>query len=111
MNLEKGSYQCMNSACKRVFDKPLRALNLRCKNRQPYEACPFCLSPIALPVVETAIETANIMEDKPTVPPVSTDKSPGCSRHFKYLSERSQKDGIPDECLTCKAVIECMQKV
>ena len=32
-----------------------------------------------------------------------------CKKHFGYLSERSGKN-IPDECLICKAIVQCMLK-
>ncbi|MFB3889249.1 MAG: hypothetical protein ACE14S_07135 [Candidatus Bathyarchaeia archaeon] len=38
------------------------------------------------------------------------ENSPDCRKHFGYLSERSAKDGIPDECMTCKAIVQCMLK-
>jgi hypothetical protein len=36
--------------------------------------------------------------------------SPECKNHFGYLSERSLKEQIPDECLTCKDIVHCMLK-
>jgi PP-loop superfamily ATP-utilizing enzyme len=36
--------------------------------------------------------------------------SPDCRNHFGYLSERSLKQRIPDECMTCKEIVHCMLK-
>jgi hypothetical protein len=38
------------------------------------------------------------------------EKSAGCNYHLGYLSERSSKEQIPDECMTCKDIVECMLK-
>ncbi|MEM2108161.1 MAG: hypothetical protein QXL10_02615 [Candidatus Bathyarchaeia archaeon] len=38
------------------------------------------------------------------------EKPSGCSYYLGYLSERSSKDKIPDECLICKDIVECMLK-
>jgi hypothetical protein len=37
-------------------------------------------------------------------------KSRLCLNHFGYLSERKTKEQIPDECLTCKDILQCMLK-
>jgi len=33
-----------------------------------------------------------------------------CKNHFGYLSQQSVKGQIPDECMVCKDVIQCMLK-
>ncbi|MEM1539366.1 MAG: hypothetical protein QXW82_01250 [Candidatus Bathyarchaeia archaeon] len=32
----------------------------------------------------------------------------GCPHYFGYLRERPREEGIPEECLTCEKVVECM---
>jgi hypothetical protein len=47
------------------------------------------------------------------VEPVEAPKaeSPSdCLHHLGYLSERSSKEGIPDECMMCKDIVSCMLK-
>lgn len=39
----------------------------------------------------------------------SDAKLPGCKNYLGYLGERSVKD-IPDECLVCTAIVQCMRK-
>ncbi|MCJ7561067.1 hypothetical protein MUO79_10705 [Candidatus Bathyarchaeota archaeon] len=38
------------------------------------------------------------------------EKSSECRYHLGYLSERTQKEQIPDDCMMCKDIIECMLK-
>jgi hypothetical protein len=37
-------------------------------------------------------------------------KQDSCNYHLGYLSERVKKEKIPDECLSCKDILECMLK-
>jgi hypothetical protein len=48
-------------------------------------------------------------ESKPeeTVTPAG---SSGCSHQIGYLASRDSKASIPDECMICKDLIECMSK-
>jgi hypothetical protein len=41
---------------------------------------------------------------------VGTNGKSICLNQFGYLSERKTKEQIPDECLTCKDILQCMQK-
>jgi len=33
-----------------------------------------------------------------------------CAHHFGYLSERSTKEKIPEECMICENIVQCMLK-
>ena len=50
-----------------------------------YNACPHCL---------TKIESCN--------------KETGCKYWFGYLSQKDKNQAIPQECVECQRVIECM---
>lgn len=47
------------------------------------------------------------MEEKPVLAP---SKVEGCTHYFGYLSERSSKEKIPEECITCGNIVQCMLK-
>jgi hypothetical protein len=36
------------------------------------------------------------------------EKPPACQYHLGYLSEREKNRQIPDECIICKDIVECM---
>jgi len=40
----------------------------------------------------------------------SSPKVRGCVHHFRYLSERSKKQKIPEECMICENIVQCMLK-
>jgi hypothetical protein len=91
-----GSYTCPNSACGKVFTKPIKALNLQRSPDQFYNACPYCLTEIT-------------EETKRTVAP-PPEKTLSCTHYLGYLCERSTNDSIPDECIVCKDLTTCMLK-
>jgi hypothetical protein len=125
---KKGSmFTCPNASCGKVFSKPLKALNLQQDPEGPFDACPYCLTEINvedMPAV-TPDETETVEEEEAeaepkavvekTTPPaekhVEVPEAPsGCLHHIGYLSERSSKEQIPDECMMCKDIVKCMLK-
>jgi hypothetical protein len=35
-------------------------------------------------------------------------KAQGCTHEFGYLSKRSSKEKIPEECMMCESIVQCM---
>jgi hypothetical protein len=106
-------YRCSNPLCGRTFEAPLKTTDLSQPNREPYESCPCCLREIT---EETALsesldehcqttesQPANIEEPKPNT-------VTGCTHHLGYLCERSAKETMPEECITCTQILNCMLK-
>jgi len=97
----------------------LKALNLKSETPAPYLACPYCLTDIATWENQAAAETTpvsdaealkyakdNLKGEKIEVQPTKT----GCKHHFGYLSERSAKEKISEECMACAEIVNCMLK-
>jgi hypothetical protein len=55
---------------------------------------------------EPEVEEAEPVEEKPSVSEASSE----CAHYLGYLSEKSSKDQIPDECMMCKDIVTCMLK-
>ena len=55
---------------------------------------------------ETEAEEKEYTEERAEIP----EKPSECGYHLGYLSERSPKEKIPDECMMCKDIVECMLK-
>jgi hypothetical protein len=55
---------------------------------------------------ETEAEEKESTEERVEIPETPSE----CSHHLGYLSERSSKEKIPDECMMCKDIVECMLK-
>ena len=109
---------CQNPSCKRSFTTPLKTLNLQENPTEPYYACPFCLTKIEEATFTSQERLSNGTEqnnqvtealEKPKAPK-NSEKPLACKYHLGYLSERGQKDNIPDDCLLCKNIVDCMLK-
>jgi hypothetical protein len=46
----------------------------------------------------------------PNEPQQPAQKLHGCPRHLGYLSKRSPKEKIPEVCMMCEQIVECMLK-
>jgi hypothetical protein len=97
----------------------LKAVNLSLENPEPYFACPHCLTEITTQENPSAAETKpgldgetvktakdGLEEEKTSLQPAKTL----CTHHFGYLSERSSKEKISEECMACAEIVNCMLK-
>jgi hypothetical protein len=97
----------------------LKAVNLSLESPEPYLACPHCLTEInaqegssnaetnlGLEAETTRTARDGLEEEKVALPPTKTL----CSHHFGFLSERSSKEKIPEECMACAEIVNCMLK-
>ena len=51
-------------------------------------------------------------EEPPVKPPKKEEKGPsGCPHRFGYLANRPKNAPIPQECLTCQKIVDCMLKL
>ena len=105
-------------------------MNLQQDTEEPYDACPYCLTEI-VPEEEPAVApdepepfaTEENFEPEETEPEVeetmhmekpfeapAAEAPSECAHYLGYLSEKSSKEGIPDECMMCKDIVTCMLK-
>jgi hypothetical protein len=106
---EKALLTCPNKSCEKVFAKPLKTINLQQSSEETYNACPYCLTEITFiepeggnPSEETIIEVSS-NADMP-----NQEKELACKYHMGYLNEKERTTSIPDECILCKKIIDCM---
>jgi hypothetical protein len=116
---EKKTFTCQNPSCKKTFTSPLKTLNLQQNPQEPYSSCPYCLTKIEL--IDTPLKTEEktkelLLELQSKINHVdleikqvkNSEKPVACQYHLGYLSERTSKQQIPDDCLVCKDSVECM---
>ena len=108
-------FTCPNPSCKTTFRIPLKTLNLQDDPTEPYNACPICLTKLDDAKIETPqLNTKKEYEKQKNLQLDNAcnkaSKPSSCNFHLGYLSERGQKDGIPDDCLVCKSIVDCMLK-
>jgi hypothetical protein len=108
-------FTCQNASCKKNFTTPLKTLNLQQNPTEPYFSCPYCLSKIEtidepLKIVEEPLEAQEKPSNVEIEKSSNNDRTSDCRFHIGYLSERSSKENIPDDCLICKDIVNCMMK-
>jgi hypothetical protein len=108
------SFECPNEDCLHVFKSPLRVLQIQRGRKVDFYACPRCLSEITVDddsvspdLDEEDNDDKKGVELEQVLPP---ETSSGCRHHLGYLGERDSKAGIPDECMICKDLMDCMHK-
>lgn len=106
---DQPSFRC--SECSETFHKPIRATLSSKGYVQTYTACPRCLSKITIVKQQKSEETkeASTLMENPKRPAVAKEKdNVDCLHFLGYLKTRPKDKSIPDECLTCDKMIECM---
>lgn len=87
-----------------------------------YDACPYCLAEITIgkekPIAKEKPKsrkkkTVSVEEKEPILKQEKPHPAPekqGCPHYFGYLAERSKKGKIPEECMMCEKIVQCMLK-
>jgi DNA-directed RNA polymerase subunit RPC12/RpoP len=97
------------SACGEEFDAPLLAMVFSDSLVEEYYACPKCLSKVRS--VERQVEVDKAEEEANSLG-MSIEEpagaAVGCGHYLGFLKSRPKNTPIPEECLTCSKMIECM---
>jgi hypothetical protein len=107
---------CPNDQCGRSFEHPLQLTVLSRDPVKTYPACPYCMSKI-----ETEEENQQPAKQAPIALKIKTvlqkekehqetkDQSEiKCQHGFGYLKNRPKGTSIPDGCLVCQKMIQCL---
>lgn len=108
---ETAGFICPNASCGKVFVKPLKAVKVGI-SPEPYDACPFCLTEIPRDAhrIKGTLKEEIAHQTNTQKLTESSSITSECKNRFGYLSQKAVKEKIPDECLTCRAIIQCMLK-
>ena len=106
------------SACGEDFEQPLFAMVFSDSLVEEYYACPKCLSKVASVARQKDFEVDEVEEEAEVEEPValkfeaavesSVGDVAGCAHSLGYLKRRPKNTPIPEECLTCSKMIDCM---
>jgi hypothetical protein len=103
---------------------PVRLTDLTHKPKEEtYYACPFCFSRLEADEVPDHLECVHGHHGLTASPSVdvlqsSSERNVGktealtvnCAHGYGYLNKRPKDAAIPDECLTCPRILQCMTK-
>lgn len=124
-SVENQSHTCPNPICGKVFTKPIKVENVSSGKPTLYEACPYCLTEITVEKEAPTIPKQRLVSAEKTdavelEPELKKEKinvvqqpsaeAAGCKHYFGYLSERSSRDKLPEECIVCPNIVQCMLK-
>jgi len=96
--------------CGRTVQKPILATVSSSNHVQTYYACPRCMTKVS------NLRIQKSEEDKATKIPIEDyrklaakpESNVKCNHFLGYLKKRPKDSSIPDECLTCSKMIECL---
>lgn len=87
------------------------------KKSAVYEACPYCLTEITVEKSISVSEKHKPLDEKEAEISVETGKTDQsaaetneCKHYFGYLSEQTKKEVLPEECILCGKIVQCMLK-
>jgi DNA-directed RNA polymerase subunit RPC12/RpoP len=104
-----GGSRC--GACGEEFETPLLAMVFSDSLVEEYYACPTCLSKVGSVGRQKDFEVEEAEEEEKSLETEVEDtgeETAGCMHHLGYLKRRPKNTPIPEECLTCSKMIECM---
>ncbi len=103
------------SVCGEPFETPLLAMVFSELVTEEYYACPRCLSKAANFCTKPELDETEALEDNffehgavEISVGGSVEKPECCEHHLGYLKNRIKTSSMPEECLTCSKIIECM---
>ena len=95
--------------CGRTMEKSILARVLTGGRVQMYEACPYCMTRIS------GIVASKQEDRKSEVPRKGSSELNAqsvsnftCGHFFGYLNKREKGTAIPEPCLTCTKMVECL---
>jgi DNA-directed RNA polymerase subunit RPC12/RpoP len=109
---------CGYERCGRAFDVPLWLTDLSRKPQETYYACPYCFSKmdeVDGDMTDHLHSGGYELSGKDGGRKVKgggghrdVENVAGCPHSFGYLKSRGKSEGIPDGCLTCSKILQCM---
>jgi hypothetical protein len=122
---------CSNPKCRRRIEEPILLTNLSFTPAEQYDACPYCFAKLepetavnqqeeVIPSVDEALEkdedtSSRLMKKVEDLilasnEPKGKENETGCPQDFGYLANRPKDAPIPQECLVCPKMVDCMLK-
>lgn len=118
---------CPNPKCEREIEDSILLTNLSVRPPEQYDACPYCFTKLmpettvepekvtlSEEVLETSKESSSQVLKKVEKMILGSneikeeEKETGCPQEFGYLANRPKDAPIPQECLLCPKIVDCM---
>ena len=94
---------CLNPKCKSNIRQPILIHNLSTKPKKTYYGCPNCFFEVK--------KTSKFQKRESKINPKKRKEqtSSSCLHYYGFLSSRLKDTAIPQECLVCPKLLECMR--
>ena len=109
---------CVYDRCGKSFTAPVRLTDLSRRPRsETYYACPYCFSKMDESEHDISHEIKLMKNDGYETSASNKPKNQAaekeditvtCPHHVGYLKKRSKDESVPDSCLTCPKILQCM---
>ena len=122
--LGEGLRICGYERCGKSFAAPVRLTDLSHKPRsETYYACPYCFSKMEETNSDESTELKLVQSGDYEIAAKPLNRGVGagalkdagkdapvvsCPHHVGYLKTRSKSEAVPDSCLTCPKILQCM---
>jgi len=109
LSATQASSRC--STCGEEYKTPLLAMVSSGLLVEEYYACPKCLSKVGSVERQKSVEVDEAEEEEETLKMEVKDileENVACMHNLGYLKRRPKNTPIPEECLTCSKMIDCM---
>jgi len=109
-SFEEGHGGLVCNECGEEFPKPILATVSSNRSSQTYLACPNCLSKVANTETHKDNKTTetSVLETKVKNVKLVSESKIECKHFFGYLGKRPQNTPIPEDCLICEKMVECL---
>ena len=95
--------------CGRSYQKPILARVSTPGHVQTYGACPHCMTKVYdINVPETKEKERQNASPKPRQPSTAAEPEVKCDHFFGFLNKRTKGTPVPEPCLTCDRMVDCL---
>ena len=100
-------------SCGHIVKNPIQLTNFSSTPMQTYNACPFCFTRLEEDAIEepSKLKLADFEDStlsKNRQKETEDQKTGECPHYLGYLKKRPKNTPIPDSCLTCQKMMQCL---
>jgi len=95
--------------CGNTFQKPILARVSTNGDVQTYHACPRCMTKVrSVEVKKSEEKKTGIVPNASKEAQPATEGRDNCGHYFGYLNKRPKDTPIPETCMICPKIVECL---
>lgn len=97
------------NGCGKSVADPILAHILTAGHTQSYHACPHCMTRLKITAArKTEDKKPTVSGKEATKPEGKSEGNIKCQHSFGYLNKRQKGSPVPEQCLTCTRMVDCL---